>query len=302
MRKLYHVLPGVMVYLAILLVFFGVVDPVLDTRLLEIYLRQAILWFPALLGQGIFMVMGVYNLSVGAQMTLAAAAVCYFQSLGMQSWAAAAVILLLSGLLGCLYGLVKPHVNLSLFTFACQYVMVGPASWIYTHSTEKEMLIQHTETIAFCMTGTLLIGGVIYVYLNCTTWGRSLPLAVQAEKNHATFGMKICHIYCVACVVACLLIGVSGIALFQRAGMLTNYVSLDYTYRIFMAMAIGNCIRPTRRNLVWKAAAGSIGLVVVNAICQHFGMNSTGLYWVCGTIVLCTYILEFFKKREKKRI
>lgn len=300
MRKLYHALPGFAIYLAILLFFLGTVNPVLNGKTLEIYLRQAALWFPALLGQGLFMVMGVYNLSVGAQMTLVAAGVCYLQALGVQTWLAWLAVLLLSGVLGYLYGMVKPYVNLSLFTFACQYVMVGPASWIYIRASEKTIPAQSAGTVAFWGIGTLLVGGAIYLYLNCTTWGRSLSLAVQAEKNHATFGMKIRQIYCVACVAAALLVGVSGIALFQRAGMLTNYVSLDYTYRVFMAMAIGNCIRPTRRNLVWKAAVGSMGLVLVNALCQHFGMNSTGLYWVCGAFILCTYILKFFKKQQKK--
>lgn len=300
MKKLYRALPGLMIYLAILLFFFWAVNPVLDVKTLEIYLRQATLWFPALLGQGIFMVMGVYNLSVGAQMTLVAAGICYLQALGVQAWGAGLAVLLLSGLLGYLYGMVKPYVNLSLFTFACQYVMAGPASWIYIRASEREMVRQPAGTVTSWMVGTLLVGGAIYLYLNCTTWGRSLSLAVQSEKNHDTFGMKVRQIYCVACAVAALLVGVSGIALFQRAGMLTNYVSLDYTYRVFMAMAIGNCIRPTRRNLVWKAAVGSIGMVLVNALCQHFGMNSTSLYWVCGAFILCTYILEFFKKGQKK--
>lgn len=277
-----------------------------------IYLRQASVWFPAILGHSILQMMGVHNLSSGAQMILLAVLVWYgYIYMHLPWWCIILLALVLSLLIGAVYGIAKRYVSLSIFTFCMNYVLIGPSNNIYQANRALEHIIAYQENSLFSIwlawpLAAFGAGLLTWFYLNRTTWGRALPLAIQAKERRLPVEMNFSYIDIIACMVSCCLIGLSGILLALRAGSLVGTSSLgesyalDYTYKIFTAGAIGSYLHPTRKNLIWKAAQGSLGLVCLNAVTQHFKISSMSNYCICGILILITFVMKYFQNKDKK--
>lgn len=273
-------------------------SPVPRGTALAIYLRQAAIWFPAILGQGLFRMMKVYNLSVGAQITLAAAVAWQCRSLGAPGWVVYPAILAASALFGVLYSAIRPIVNSALVSFGVQYVLSGPIVVLFRSRTERRPVFWADGNPCLFYGLAAATGIVGWLYLNRTSWGRAIPLAIQAEKRGDLSSMPVSLVCCVACALACVLIGISGIFLAWYTGCAADYDSLDYTWRSYMALAISSCITPTRGRLTRKAAVGSVLYVLFNAVCQHLGVNRNAMYWVGGFVILCACVLESFINRN----
>lgn len=278
-----------------------------NNRAILVYLRQAAVWFPAVLGQSLLLMTGICNLSTGGQIALLAE-LFWFGRLygGLPVGVLVLLLAVFSLLLGGLYGWAGRYLkSLSLFTFGMNYVLAGPLYLLYmaNRAVEAQGLSLENKRLGFLPPWAwvgLLAGLAAYCYLNHTTWGRSVMLAAQIGENQLPKVMDVRRINQVACMVGCMLIGLSGLLLALRADGVTSTEPLSYTYKVWTAAAIGGCLYPTRKNFVWKAAVGSIGLVVLNALTQHLGISSMGDYCISGVLLLVAFVAESIRNGSKK--
>jgi Ribose/xylose/arabinose/galactoside ABC-type transport systems, permease components len=292
---------------AIYLLFFAVFFQKIDGHFIYIYIRQAIPWCIALLGEFIILLIFQINFSVGGQLCLQTALLGWMCSSISSSGLSGIVVLLFTSILsGIVFASLNERykINTFIFSIGFQIIFIGLGDYIRGFITPKPNTHLKT-TLSKCIAGLPLwmivgMGSIILVYiiLNYSVMGRLFADVKNSEDSMRHSGLNILLIKGWGFVLGTLLIGVSSLLFYYRIGNTLNFNGNLNTYEIFTAMGIGGIFKLRRNNLVQRSMIGGFGVVFLNALLQHFHIQSMFSLCLGGIIIITSFGAEGMKTKE----
>lgn len=287
----------------------------------HLILRQMSMWVPAVLGMMLMRLSGSYDMAVGAQMTFSATLLgVLLQWTELPLWAVCGIVLAVSAFLGVLYTCVTDWMKLPLFYLSlCVHLLLDGLNGLFYGLTGRGANYAYAGTDRTMLLGAPLWSwaalaalGVSILYLNRTTYGRSLFLLPWqhdvrwqdiGESRRSITGerLKLNRILGAANVLSCLLVAVSGILLALRGGITAAYSGLNYTCRILTAASIGGWMNMSRRSLPLGALLGSMGLVLILMLEVHLQITSSYVeYCLSAGLILLSAILSAAQQKKRQ--
>jgi ribose transport system permease protein len=301
---------GTVVALVALIVFFFAMRP--DVFLTFVNVRN-ILYQVSILAiiaaaQTIVMVVGDFDLSVGATSSLAGAVAASLMIGGMPIWTAVLIALVVGLGVGAANGLLIAYVNLSAFvaTLATMTSVVGLAYLVTSGTTLFNLPPEFNElgqgrllTIPMPVYFAIVISVVIWAVLRFTTLGRSWHAVGGNVEVSRLSGVNVRRARMIAFSIAGLISAAGGILLAARLGSASAVQGSDNMMFSVAAVFLGmTVIRSGAANLVGTLVGVAIIGVMSNGL-NILGVNAYVQQVVTGLIIIAAVTLSSLRSRER---
>jgi ribose transport system permease protein len=301
---------GTVVALVVLIVIFFAVRPdvfLTFTNVRNILYQVAILAIIAA-AQTVTMVVGDFDLSVGATSSLAGAVAGAQMIAGTPMWTAILIALAVGLVVGVINGALIAYLNLSAFvaTLATMTSVVGVAFLV----TEGTTLFNFPEAFNALGQGKLfdvpmpvyfaiVVAATIWVVLRYTTLGRSWHAIGGNVEVSRLSGVNVRRARLVAFSIAGLVAGLGGILLAARLGSASAVQGEDNMMFSVAAVFLGmTVIRSGMANLTGTMVGVAIIGVMSNGL-NILGVNAYVQQVVTGIIIILAVTLSSLKTRER---
>jgi ribose transport system permease protein len=301
---------GTVVALVLLIVIFFAVRPdvfLSFTNVRNILYQVAILAIIAA-AQTVTMVVGDFDLSVGATSSLAGAVAGAQMIAGTPMWIAILIALAVGLVVGVINGALIAYLNLSAFvaTLATMTSVVGVAFLV----TEGTTLFNFPEEFNELGQGKLfnvplpvyfavVVAAAIWAVLRYTTLGRSWHAIGGNVEVSRLSGVNVRRARLVAFSIAGLVAGLGGILLAARLGSASAVQGEDNMMFSVAAVFLGmTVIRSGMANLTGTMVGVAIIGVMSNGL-NILGVNAYVQQVVTGIIIILAVTLSSLKTRER---
>ncbi len=246
--------------------------------IIYIYLKQAAVWFPVISGILMLACCKEVNIAVGEQIAFGVCLSGFLKSRFHLPVVFILVMVLVSTvaitILFCwVYHLCRAKFIWISIVFQMFYLEIN--AYVKMHIIPEGNEIKESF---WGMIGIILICSVgIFLYLNHTVPGRMISFyyIVDAER-----------IKCGAFIVSSLLTSMTALLYFIRSGSTTMVQGEYIGYTLLQVLGICGVYRLSRRNLLLRAAMGSIVFVMLHAIEQIWGFGSREDIMISGVLFL----------------
>ena len=260
----------------ILILFLSHCGP-LNAMLFRIYLAQASVICFAVLGTLIMYATGGLNLSSGGQIYVGM--IVFSVCLNQLHFSFPAALLLLAvfsvalSLLHLLFSTVL-GINTIIYTLALQVIFTGAGNLLLPYSSQAGgQSVTVLETASGGIPLWFAVWTCIMLFcsacLHFTSIGRSFTIARILPRFPGTDTIHR-RVSSVSLLAASLLFSCSSVFLFSRMHGKSVQISADYSYDVLTALFLGGC---SFRHMVRTAVAGSIAIVLLNAVLLFTGLS-----------------------------
>lgn len=301
---------GTVVALIVLIGFFFAMRPdvfLTFTNVKNILFQVSILAIIAG-AQTVVMVVGDFDLSVGATSSLAGAVAASLILAGVPMWVAILVALVVGLLIGLVNGLLIAYLNLSAFvaTLATMTSVVGLA-YLVTEGTTLFSLPPEFDNlgqgklfnIPLPVYIAVVISLIIWAVLRFTTIGRSWHAIGGSVEVSRLSGVNVRRARLLAFAVAGLVSAIGGVLLAARLGSASAVQGSDNMMfgvaAVFLGMTV---IRSGAANLGGTMVGVGIIGVMSNGL-NILGVNAYIQQVVTGIIIIAAVTLSSFKTRGR---
>lgn len=254
---------------------------------INLYIRQALIWFPAVLAILLLALGNDFYVAVGEQIAFG---VCIAGCLKSRWNCPGSLIfaVILFGMLGIamvfsrVYQLCR--IRFIWISIAFQFILAEISTMLkfYIRSDGQE-----TEKVEWLGIFFLIVCATgVYLYLNRTLSGRYFSMG-QIEEKYGNFHPEVIKkVKAGALYIASVLIGVTAFLYFSCSGS-TSLVQGSYlNYTILQVLGICGLYRLSKRNLFLRAVLGSLAFVLLHAVEQKLGFGSREDIIVSGFLFL----------------
>lgn len=269
-------------------------------EIISLYISQALIWFPAVLGILLLALGNEFYVAVGEQIAFG---VCVAGWLKCQ-WNLPLLLIFTIVLISMAgIALLFDHVYKACrirfiwISIVFQFILAEIATTlkIYIRSTGRENGLTGRLEPLFL----LLCIVIVYLYLNKTFSGRYFSMG-QIEEKYGDFHPEmITKVKAGAMYIVSALIGLTAFLYFSCSGS-TSLVQGGYlNYTILQVMGICGLYRLSKKNLFLRAAVGSLAFVMLHAIEQKLGFGSRENIIISGFLFLYAMLQRRPLKSEK---
>ena len=289
--------------ISILIIFiFGILhmDKWFQKEIIKLYISQALIWFPAVLGILLLALGNEFYVAVGEQIAFG---VCIAGWLRFQ-WKLplllifAVVLISMAGIAFLFENIYRVcRIRFIWISIALQFILAEITTIFKLHirSTGRENGLTGRLEPLFL----LLCIVIVYLYLNKTFSGRYFSMG-QIEEKYGDFHPEmITKVKAGAMYIVCALIGLTAFLYFSCSGS-TSLVQGGYlNYTILQVFGIWGLYRLSKKNLFLRAALGSLAFVLLQAIEQKLGFGSRENIIISGFLFLYAMLQHRPLKSEK---
>lgn len=301
---------GTVVALVALIVFFFAMRP--DVFLTFVNVKNILFQVSILAiiagAQTLVMVVGDFDLSVGATSSLAGAVAASLMLTGVPIWTAILVALVVGLLVGLVNGVLIAYVNLSAFvaTLATMTSVVGLA-YLVTKGTTLFSLPPEFNglgqgrlfEIPMPVYIAVVISAILWVVLRFTTIGRGWHAVGGNVEVSRLSGVNVRRARMLAFTFAGLISAVGGILLAARLGSASAVQGSDNMMFSVAAVFLGmTVIKSGRANLVGTMVGVAIIGVMSNGL-NILGVNAYVQQVVTGLIIIAAVTLSSLRTRGR---
>jgi ribose transport system permease protein len=301
---------GTVVALVVLIVFFFAMRP--DVFLTFVNVKNILFQVSILAiiagAQTVVMVVGDFDLSVGATSSLAGAVAASLMLTGTPIWPAMLIAMLVGLLVGLVNGVLIAYVNLSAFvaTLATMTSVVGLAYLVTKGTTLFSLPPEFNEfgqgrllQIPLPVYIAIVISAILWVVLRFTTIGRSWHAVGGNVEVSRLSGVNVRRARMLAFSIAGLISAVGGILLAARLGSASAVQGGDNMMFSVAAVFLGmTVIRSGRANLVGTMVGVAIIGVMSNGL-NILGVNAYVQQVVTGLIIIAAVTLSSLRTRSR---
>ncbi len=267
------------------------------------------------IGLGLVIITGGIDLSVGSMMALTGVLLSMALCEWRWAWPLAALLVIVIPMgLGAVHGALITRLNLQPFivTLCGLLIYRGLARFIASDTAKGFHNGEGFETLHSLARGKclglpmpfvllLVVGGVMWVVLHRSVYGRYL-LAVGRNEEAARFsGINTTRVIASSYVVAGLLTGIAGIlwALYTNTVSPSNHGNLYEMYGIAAAV-LGGCSLRGGEGSIIGIVIGTALLQVLQNLVNLLGIDSALNFTVMGGVVLAGVIVEQVLRKRKR--
>lgn len=301
---------GTVVALVVLIVFFFAMRP--DVFLTFVNVKNILFQVSILAiiagAQTVVMVVGDFDLSVGATSSLAGAVAASLMLSGVPIWPAILIAMVVGLLVGLVNGVLIAYVNLSAFvaTLATMTSVVGLAYLVTKGTTLFSLPAEFNEfgqgrllQIPLPVYIAIVISTILWVVLRFTTIGRSWHAVGGNVEVSRLSGVNVRRARMLAFSVAGLISAVGGILLAARLGSASAVQGGDNMMFSVAAVFLGmTVIKSGRANLVGTMVGVAIIGVMSNGL-NILGVNAYVQQVVTGLIIIAAVTLSSLRTRGR---
>lgn len=301
---------GTVVALVALIVFFFAMRP--DVFLTFVNVKNILFQVSILAiiagAQTLVMVVGDFDLSVGATSSLAGAVAASLMLTGVPMWTAILVALVVGLLVGLVNGVLIAYVNLSAFvaTLATMTSVVGLAYLVTKGTTLFSLPEAFNELgqgrlfqIPMPVYIAIVISAILWVVLRFTTIGRGWHAVGGNVEVSRLSGVNVRRARMLAFTFAGLISAVGGILLAARLGSASAVQGSDNMMFSVAAVFLGmTVIKSGRANLVGTMVGVAIIGVMSNGL-NILGVNAYVQQVVTGLIIIAAVTLSSLRTRGR---
>jgi ribose transport system permease protein len=301
---------GTVVALVVLIAFFFAMRP--DVFLTFVNVKNILFQVSILAiiagAQTLVMVVGDFDLSVGATSSLAGAVAASLMISGTPMWSAVLIAMLVGLLVGVFNGVLIAYVNLSAFvaTLATMTSVVGLAYLVTAGTTLFRLPEGFNELgqgrflqIPLPVYIAIVISALLWVVLKFTTIGRSWHAVGGNVEVSRLSGVNVRRARMLAFSIAGLISAVGGILLAARLGSASAVQGSDNMMFSVAAVFLGmTVIRSGRANLVGTMVGVAIIGVMSNGL-NILGVNAYVQQVVTGLIIIAAVTLSSLRTRGR---
>ncbi len=301
---------GTVVALVALIVFFFAMRP--DVFLTFVNVKNILFQVSILAiiagAQTLVMVVGDFDLSVGATSSLAGAVAASLMLTGVPMWTAILIALVVGLLVGLVNGVLIAYVNLSAFvaTLATMTSVVGLAYLVTKGTTLFSLPEAFNELgqgrlfqIPMPVYIAIVISAILWVVLRFTTIGRGWHAVGGNVEVSRLSGVNVRRARMLAFTFAGLISAVGGILLAARLGSASAVQGSDNMMFSVAAVFLGmTVIKSGRANLVGTMVGVAIIGVMSNGL-NILGVNAYVQQVVTGLIIIAAVTLSSLRTRGR---
>ena len=301
---------GTVVALVALIVFFFAMRP--DVFLTFVNVKNILFQVSILAiiagAQTLVMVVGDFDLSVGATSSLAGAVAASLMLTGVPMWTAILVALVVGLLVGLVNGVLIAYVNLSAFvaTLATMTSVVGLAYLVTKGTTLFSLPEAFNELgqgrlfqIPMPVYIAIVLSAILWVVLRFTTIGRGWHAVGGNVEVSRLSGVNVRRARMLAFTFAGLISAVGGILLAARLGSASAVQGSDNMMFSVAAVFLGmTVIKSGRANLVGTMVGVAIIGVMSNGL-NILGVNAYVQQVVTGLIIIAAVTLSSLRTRGR---
>jgi ribose transport system permease protein len=301
---------GTVVALIVLIVFFFAMRP--DVFLTFVNVKNILFQVSILAiiagAQTLVMVVGDFDLSVGATSSLAGAVAASLMISGTPIWSAILIAMVVGLLVGLVNGVLIAYVNLSAFvaTLASMTSVVGLAYLVTKGTTLFNLPPDFNELgqgrfleIPMPVYIAVVISAILWVVLRFTTIGRSWHATGGNVEVSRLSGVNVRRARMLAFTAAGLISAIGGILLAARLGSASAVQGSDNMMFSVAAVFLGmTVIRSGRANLVGTMVGVAIIGVMSNGL-NILGVNAYVQQVVTGLIIIAAVTLSSLRTRGR---
>jgi ribose transport system permease protein len=301
---------GTVVALVVLIVFFFAMRP--DVFLTFVNVKNILFQVSILAiiagAQTLVMVVGDFDLSVGATSSLAGAVAASLMISGQPIWSSFLLAALVGLLVGLVNGVLIAYVNLSAFvaTLASMTSVVGLAYLVTKGTTLFNLPLEFNELgqgrlfqIPLPVYIAVAISAILWMILRFTTIGRSWHAVGGNVEVSRLSGVNVRRARMLAFTAAGLISAIGGILLAARLGSASAVQGSDNMMFSVAAVFLGmTVLRSGRANLVGTMVGVAIIGVMSNGL-NILGVNAYVQQVVTGLIIIAAVTLSSLRTRGR---
>lgn len=301
---------GTIVALIVLIGFFFAMRP--DVFLTFVNVKNILFQISILAiiagAQTVVMVVGDFDLSVGATSSLAGAVAASLMLAGVPVWGAILIALLVGTIIGLANGLLIAYVNLSAFvaTLATMTSVIGLAYLVTSGTTLFSLPGDFNNlgqgkmfNIPLPVYIAIVISMIIWAVLRFTTIGRGWHATGGNVEVSRLSGVNVRRARLLAFTVAGLVSAIGGVILAARLGSASAVQGGDNMMFSVAAVFLGmTVIRSGHANLGGTMVGVAIIGVLSNGL-NILGVNAYVQQVVTGLIIIAAVTLSSLKTRER---
>jgi len=301
---------GTVVALIVLIVFFFAMRP--DVFLTFVNVKNILFQVSILAiiagAQTLVMVVGDFDLSVGATSSLAGAVAASLMISGQPIWSSFLLAALVGLLVGLVNGVLIAYVNLSAFvaTLASMTSVVGLAYLVTKGTTLFNLPLEFNELgqgrlfqIPLPVYIAVAISAILWMILRFTTIGRSWHAVGGNVEVSRLSGVNVRRARMLAFTAAGLISAIGGILLAARLGSASAVQGSDNMMFSVAAVFLGmTVLRSGRANLVGTMVGVAIIGVMSNGL-NILGVNAYVQQVVTGLIIIAAVTLSSLRTRGR---
>jgi len=292
--------------LVLLVVVASFVTPYFMTgRNISNILRQASLIIIPAIGQAIVIIIGGFDLSVGATLAMGAVLTASLWKLGVPIGIAAVIGVIAGLFVGILNGVMVSRVKLPPFvaTYGMMFVLMGTSMVIMY----GDYIVGFPDSFTLIGTGYLDVGGfrlpfpfmiaillafIIDILMTRTTLGRRIYATGSNRRAARLSGINTPNIQLIAFMICGGIAACGGLVVMARMSAAEMRMGDDFLLPTVAAVVLGGCSLAGGEGSVWGTFVG--GLILIGVINV---MTLTGVpdFWhraVSGIVIIAAVILD----------
>ncbi len=292
--------------LVLLIVIASLITPYfLSVRNLTNVIRQASLIIIPAIGQAVVIIVGGFDLSVGATLALSAVLTGLLFKLGLPFGVAASIGLMSGLVVGLLNGLMVSRVKIPPFvaTYGMMFVLMG-VSMVLMHGDYIVGFPKPFKFIGMGYLGTgavkapmpfvvaILLALVVDTLMTRTTIGRRIYAVGSNRRAARLSGINVANMQLFAFTLCGLTAAIGGLVVMARMDAAEMRMGDDFLLPVVAAVILGGCSLAGGEGSVWGTFVGAIILTMVMNVMTLAGVPDFWYRAVSGIVIIVAVMLD----------
>ena len=268
---------------------------------LGVYLIQTAALFPAVLGAAVIFLSGSIDVSMGSFIALETSLFGLILQSGVPLSVTIGLFVLSVILLGWLkvWLVTSIHADYEVLTLILQFLLIPVGTLIYVYTTgisnKEHSLAGFSPLILF---GMIFAGFSIWIFLNRTTWGKSLFILGRIRNISASSGMDEVKLKRNAVLAGTMLAGMTAFNMMVRTGVPTFLDGNSISFQILAAISLIGSRSLTGINAVHRSFIASGVIVMITAILQGSPLSTYAILTIYGVMILFSFWIRSLERRK----
>ena len=289
----------ILLFLVLLAVLFAQVN--FRPERLGVYLIQTAVLFPAVLGGAVIFLSGSIDLSIGGFIALETSLFGLILQSGVPLSLTIGLFVLSVIALGWLKAwlVTSIRVDYEVLTLIMQFLLIPIGSLIYVYTTGLSNR-EHSLAVfgPLILLGMILAGIFVWIFLNRTTWGKSLFILGRIRQISAGSGMDEVRLKKTAVLAGILLAGMTAFNMMVRTGVPTFLDGNSISFQILAAISLIGNQSLTGVNTIHRSFIASSVIVMITAILQGSRLSTYAILTIYGVMILFSFWIRSLERRK----
>ena len=268
---------------------------------LAVYLIQTAALFPAVLGGAVIFLSGSIDLSIGGFIALETSLFGLILLSGAPLSLAICLFVLSVIALGWLKAWLVTSIraDYEVLTLILQFLLIPVGGLIYVYTTGLSNR-EHSLAVfgPLILLGMILAGIFVWIFLNRTTWGKSLFILGRIRQISAGSGMDEVRLKKTAVLAGTLLAGMTAFNMMVRTGVPAFLDGNSISFQILAAISLIGSQSLTGVNCIHRSFIASGVIVMINAILQGSPLSTYAILTIYGVMILFSFWIRSLERRK----